>query len=185
MPTEPLRFVVDELARGAARPIPQRRFPPGALAILSAPDLTSLRVLCERAAGNRHAIAASVNDATGERYVIIRELVRDGENDDGWRRYSGCEGQARVIPGKPDPFVSFYAYAGDGHFFAAGEVQSASTVPARVRLRWDDGYALEDAIENGVVLLFGARDVLEPAMAEFFDSAGKMIGAHATLVDER
>jgi hypothetical protein len=110
--------------------------------------------------------------------------VRDLDEDGGWCRCSGCAGQDRVIPGKPDPYASFYAYA-DGHFFAGGRVQSASTNPTRVRLRWDDGYVLEDEIQNGIALLLGARDVLEPASVEFLDPAGRVIGAHVTFVDER
>lgn len=78
--------------------------------------------------------------------------------------------------------MSFYAYAG-GHFFAGGRVQSTSTDPARIRLVWDDGYALEDEIQNGIALLFGTRDALEPATAEFLDPARHVIGAHITLID--
>ena len=66
--------------------------------MLSAPDLASVRVLSERGAGDRNAVALTVDDATGERYVIIRELVRVLEGDGAWRRCSGCEGQDRVIP---------------------------------------------------------------------------------------
>lgn len=153
--------------------------------MLSVPDLASVRILSERRAGDRYAVALTVDDATGERYVIIRELVRDLGEDGAWRRCSGCEGQDRVIPGKPDPYVSFYAHADHGRFFAGGQVQRASTDPARVRLVWDDGYALDDDIQNGIVLLFGTRDVLEPATAEFLDPDGHAIGAHITLIDER
>ena len=188
MPQEPWECVVDELGLRGAQPAP-RHHPPGGRAplppMLSAPDLASVRVLSERGAGDRNAVALTVDDATGERYVIIRELVRVLEGDGAWRRCSGCEGQDRVIPGKPDPYVSFYAYADHGHFFAAGQVQSASTDPARVRLVWDDGYALDDDIRNGIVLLFGTRDALEPATVEFLDPAGHVIGAHMTLIDER
>lgn len=153
--------------------------------MLSAPDLASVRILSEREAGDRYAVALTVDDATGERYLIIRELVRAHGKDGGWRRCSGCEGQDRVIPGKPDPYVSFYAYADHGHFFAGGQIQSASIDPARVRLVWDDGYALDDDIRNGTVLLFGTRDALQPATVEFLDPAGQVIGSHMTLINER
>jgi hypothetical protein len=56
------------------------------------------------------------------------------------------------------------AYA-DGHFFAGGRVQSASTDLTRVLVRWDDGYVLEDKIQNGIALLFGARDALAPRVS--------------------
>jgi len=116
--------------------------------------------------------------------ATFRELARDLEGDGGWHICSGCEGPDRVIPEKPDPYVSLYAYAA-GHFFGGGRVQSASTDPARVRLVWEDGYALKDEIQDGIVLLFGARDALEPATVEFLDPAGRVIGAHVTFIDQR
>jgi hypothetical protein len=85
---------------------------------LSAPDLASVRILSERGTGDHHAVALTVDDATGERYRIVRELVRDLGDRGGWRVCSGCEGLERVIAGKPDPYVGFYAYAA-GHFFAS------------------------------------------------------------------
>ena len=187
MSQEPWEHVVGELASrgrrppgrddrlGGRSPLPRR---------LTAPDLASVRVLSERGAGEHHAVALTVDDATGERYRIIRELVRTTAGDGGWRIRSGCEGLDRVIAGKPDPYVSLYAYAA-GHFFAGGRVQSASTEPARIRLVWDDGYAIEDSIENGIVLLFGTRDTLELAVVEFLDLAGHVIGAHVTFIDEQ
>ena len=184
MSQDPWKCVVDELGQRVARPAPRHR-PHGLPPMLSAPDLTSVRVLRERGTGDRCAVALTLDDATGERYLIIRELVRDLEADGAWRRCSGCEGQDRPIPGKPDPYVSFYAYADHGHFFAGGRVQSASTDATWVRVRWDDGYALEDEIENGIALLFGARNELERATVEFLDPSGRVIGAHATFIDER
>jgi hypothetical protein len=43
---------------------------------------------------------------------------------------------------------------------------------ARVRVRWADGYVLEDDIQNGIALLFGARDALQPATVEFSIMSG-------------
>jgi hypothetical protein len=186
MPQEPWRSVADELARRAANPLARRRPPHGPPPqILREPDLASIRVLSERSAGDRCAVALTVNDATGERYLIIRELVRDPAEDGDWRSCSGCEGQDRVIPGKPDPsYVSLYAYAHDGHLFAGGRVQSGSTDPTRLRVQWDDGYALEDEIQNGIALFFGTRDALAPATVEFLDPSGLVLGAHVTFIDE-
>jgi hypothetical protein len=176
--------VLDELGKRAARPA-RRHYRAGGTPMLSAPDLASVRVLSERGDGDRRAVALTVDDQTGARYLVIRELVRDFSEDGAWRLGSGCEGPDRVIPSKPDPYVSFYAYSDKGHFFAGGRVQSASADVSRVRMRWEDGYAIEDEIENGVALLFGARDALERAFVEFFDSAGRVVGAHDTFIDER
>ena len=117
-------------------------------------------------------------------FESLDELVRDHTADGEWRLCSGSEGPDRVIAGKPDPYASFYAYA-DGHFFAGGRVQSASTDVARVRVVWDDGYALESEMRNDVVLLFGTRDVLGSANVEFLNPAGRVVGSHVTFIDEQ
>jgi hypothetical protein len=185
MTQEPWKVVADELARRAAnraaRPRPRNGPQPK---LLKEPDLASIRVLSEREAGDRCGVALTVNDATGERYLIIRELNRDLSVSGGWRVGGGSEGPDRMIPEKPDPYLGMYACATGGSFFAGGRVQSTSADVARVRLGWDDGYVLEDELQNGAVLFFGARDSVDYATVEFLDSAGRLIGAHAGLVDE-
>jgi hypothetical protein len=186
IPQEAWECAVGELRERTARPASRRPprqhpLPP----MLHDPDLSSVSVLSEREAGDHHAVALTVNDSDGEPYLVIREYVRDPDGDRGWRMCSGSEGPDRVIPGKPDPWASFTAYASGGHFFAGGRVQSTSTSDvARVRLVWDDGYTLEDELGNGVALLFGARDAHGRATVEFVDPAGRLIGSHVVFVDE-
>jgi len=185
MSQEPWKSVADELARRAVNPVarrrPSHRPQPRRL---RKPDLGSIRVLSERCAGDRGAVALTVDDATGERYLIIRELVRDQGVPSGWRMGGGSEGPDRVIPGKPDPYLAMSALATGGTFFAGGRVQSTSAEVARVRLMWDDGYLLEDEVQNGAVLFLGVGDSIDPATAEFLDTAGEVLGAHRTLIDE-
>ena len=143
--------------------------------------MDSVRVLSERRAGDRCALALTVEDRSGERYQVIRLLVRE---DGAWRLGGGFEGPDRTLPGKPDPYVSLGAYPGS-RFFAGGTVQSAEFDVARVRLVWDDGQVLEGEVQNGVVLFLGSRESLDPATAEFFDHDRRLIGTHVTLIDEQ
>jgi hypothetical protein len=185
MPQEPWKAVADELARRAAnraaRPRPRHGPEPK---LLTEPDLASIRVLSEREAGDRCGVALTVKDATGERYLIIRQLNRDPGVTGGWLVGGGSEGPDQILPDKPDPYLSMSAFATGGCFFAGGRVQSTSADVARVRLVWDDGYVLDDELENGAVLFFGARESIDYATVEFLDSAGRLIGAHTSLVDE-
>jgi hypothetical protein len=185
MPQEPWKSVADQLARRAADPAarPRPRHGPQPK-FLNKPDLASIRVLSEREVGDRCGVALTVNDTTGERYLIIRELNRDLSVRGGWRVGGGSEGPDRILPDKPDPYLSMSAFATGGSFFAGGRVQSTSANVARVLLVWDDGYVLEDEPQNGAALFFGARDSVDYATVEFLDSAGRLIGAHTSLVDE-
>jgi hypothetical protein len=172
-----------ELARrGRSQP---RRVPPPGIGLpkrLQAPDMRSVRVLRERREGDRYGVAVTVSDATGERYRIVRELQREAGV---WRLRGGFEGPERVLPGKPDPYVSLSALFSGSSFFASGVVQSSQFEVARVRLVWGDEQALEDDVENGVVFFFGSRESLDPAIAECFDREGRLIGTHVALIDEQ
>jgi hypothetical protein len=181
---EPSEVVVAELAHRAQSQPLGAPFPSGrglaGLKRLGAPDMESVRVLSERRAGDQYAVALTVEDRSGECYRVIRVLVRE---DGVWRLGGGFEGPDGTLPGKPDPYVSLGVYPGS-KFFAGGTVQSAEFDIARVRLAWEDGQMLEDRVENGVVLFFGSRESLDPATAEFFNSDGRLIGTHVTLIDE-
>ena len=180
---QPSQVLIAELARrGQSQP---RRVPPPGIGLpkrLQAPDMRSVRVVRERRTGDRCGVAVTVSDATGERYRVVRELQREAGV---WRLGGGFEGPDRVLPGKPDPYVSLGALFSGLSFFASGVVQSSRFEVARVRVVWDDGQVLEDAVEKGVVFFFGSRESLDAARAECFDSEGLLIGTHEILIDER
>lgn len=180
---EPSDAVIAELGRRARSWRPRPPIPPthGLRNRLEAPDLASIHILRERRDGDRCAVALTVADGSGQRYRVIRELVR---KDDQWRTGGGFEGVDRWLPGKPDPYVSLGAFYGSS-FWAAGTVQSTDFDVDRVRLVWDDGQVLEDRVANGVVFFFGLRESPDPATAEFLDRDGRLIATHVTLIDEQ
>lgn len=143
--------------------------------------MASIRVLRERRDGDRCAVALTVADGSGQRYRVIRELVRD---HDQWRVGCGFEGIDRRLPGKPDPYLSLGALYG-ARFWAAGTVQSTEFDVDRVRLVWGDGEVLEDQVVNGVVFFFGSGEPPDRATAEFLDRDGRLIATHVTLIDEQ
>ncbi len=149
--------------------------------MLQVPDLPSIQVLSERSTSDGCAVALTVADVDGDSYLVIRVLIHEAGD---WRKASGSEGLDRTIAGKHDPYLPMYAYA-NGRFFGGGRVHGTASDVARVRLVWEDGYELEEEVENGVVLFLGARDSLDPATVEFLDQAGYVIGRHPAFVDER
>jgi hypothetical protein len=162
--------VIRELScRAKLRPDPRR--PPHP--VLQTTDPASIQIHSERRASDRCAVAVAVNDMDGKRYFVIKEFVDEG---DGLRRAGGSEGPCRDPPRRA-PYLGLYAYA-NGPFFAGGRVQSGGLDIARVRLVWEDGYELDDAIENRVIMFFGVRESLDPAMVEFRDPTGRVVGSH-------
>ena len=149
--------------------------------MLQVPDSASIQVLSERRTSDACAVAATVVDADGDRYLVIRMLIHEAGE---WRREGGSEGIDRPITGRHDPYLPLYAYA-NGRFFAGGRVHSIALDVARVRLVWADGYELNEEVENGIALFLGARESLEPGTVEFLDKAGNVVGHHPAFVDEQ
>ena len=89
------------------------RGPPGHPKRLQAPDLSSVRILSERDESHESAVALTVEDEDGDRYLVIRVVRREA---DRWRRAGGSEGLVRAITGVHDPYLPLYAYA-NGRFF--------------------------------------------------------------------
>jgi hypothetical protein len=158
-----------------------RARPPGRPKRLRAPDLSSVRILSERNESDESAVALTVEDEDGDRYLLIRVLRREA---DRWRRAGGSEGLIRAITGVHDPYLPLDAYA-NGRFFGGGSLHTTVPDVAHVRLVWDDGQRIDAEVENGVVLFFGTRDSLDPATLEFLDSAGSVVGRHLAFVNER
>jgi hypothetical protein len=127
------------------------------------------------------AVALTVEDEDGDRYLVIRVVRREA---DRWRRAGGSEGLVRSITGVHDPYLPLYAHA-NGRFFGGGSLHTTVPDVVHVRLVWEDGQRIEAEVENGVVLLFGTRDSLDPATLEFLDSSGSVVGRHPAFVDER
>jgi len=154
--------------------------PPRHPKMLQAPDLSSVRVLSERNESDESAVALTVDDEDGDRYLIIRVVRREA---DRWRGAGGSEGPVGSITGVHDPYLPLYAYA-NSRFFGGGCLHTTMPDVARVRLVWEDGQRIDAEVENGVVLFFGTRDSLDPATLEFLDSGGSVVGRHPAFVDE-
>ena len=177
------QYVVEELSARAKSRRPSRRLPKhsGLPKRLQVPDLASIQVLSERRTRDTCVVALTVADLSGERYLLIRVFIHEAGE---WRAAGGSEGLDRTVRAKHDPYLPLYAYA-DGRFVGGGRVNTTTFGVARVRLVWEDGYELEDKVENGIVLFLGARDSLEPATVEFLDQAGRVVGRHPLFVEER
>jgi hypothetical protein len=147
--------------------------------MLQAPNLSSVRILSERNESDQSAVALTVEDDDGDRYLVIRIVRREA---DRWRTAGGSEGLVRSITTVHDPYLPLYAYA-NGRFFGGGSLHTTVPDVAHVRLVWEDGQRIDTEVENGAVLFFGTRDSLDPATLEFLDSAGSVVGRHPVFVD--
>ena len=173
--------VVSELSRRAEmRPSRRLLRHSGLPKRLQVPDPDSIRFLSERRMSDACVVALTVADLSGDRYLVIRVFIHEAG---AWRGAGGSEGLDRTIEAKHDPFLPLYAYA-NGRLLGGGRVYSTTFNVARVRLVLEDGYELDEEVDNGVVLFLGARDSLDPATVEFLDKTGRVVGRHMAFVDE-
>jgi hypothetical protein len=93
-----------------------------ATTVLQIPDLASIQILSERSTSDSCAVALTVDDVDGDRYLVIRQLMQDAGE---WRIVGGSEGVDWMVLGKSGPYLGVYAYA-NGRFFAGGRVQSGA-----------------------------------------------------------
>ena len=135
MPAPAAQLVVNELSQRAAawRPAARLRGPPGLPKRLQAPNAASVHVLSERSTPDSCAVALTVEDVDGDRWLVIRQFIREAGE---WRGGFGTERVDQPVPGKSGPYAALSARLHDGRFFGGGHVQSAGYRIARVRLVW-------------------------------------------------
>jgi hypothetical protein len=145
-------------------------------------ELASARFLSEREARGRWIAALTIEDQFADRYFAIYHLTEHAVT--GWEATGSFLGPDRILPGKPDLFLSLGAFCADGVFCAGGRTQDEAAGVARVELAWDDGQTLSDRIENGVALFLGNRDTVDPATVSFYRKDGTCAARHRTLTDD-
>jgi hypothetical protein len=82
-------------------------------------------------------------------------------------------------PHRSSPWVNFAAQLGADSFAGGGEVIGDGAERAhRVRLTFADGIAVEDTVENGVVLFFTSPGGSCPARVEIFSDPGEALASY-------
>ena len=127
MPAPAAQLVVNELSQRAAarRPAARLRGPPGLRERLQAPNAASVHLLSERSTPDSCAVALTVEDVDGDRYLVIRQFIREA---DEWRGGFGTERVDQPVPGKSGPYAALSACVHDGRFFGGGHVQAPGAI---------------------------------------------------------
>ena len=107
------------------RPGSGRGEPPEAAALGRA-NLASARFLSVREARSRWAAALTIEDRSGKRYFAVYHLTE--RDDAGWQATGSFVSPDRVLPGRPDPFLSLGAFCAEGVFLANRESIDPATV---------------------------------------------------------
>jgi hypothetical protein len=125
-----------------------------------------------------HSVAFATRDGS-PRSAIVRTSPEAGGT---WAVHpigSGGPG-----PHPSSPWVNFTAQLGADSFAGGGEVTGDGAERAhRVRLTFAGGIAVEDTVENGVVLFFASPGVTCPARVEIFSDAGEALASYDEFGD--
>ncbi len=143
-------------------------------------DASTIRFLKERTVGDRqlHAVEFRTVDGQSRRLVIGTQQDSTG----AWR-VSGMAGGSGGDPPRDRPWVNLagWGWPDDG-FWGGGKVIGRDCErAARVRLRFDNGVALEDTVTNGLVLFIAEAAVQMPASVEIADGSGLRLAIHSAF----
>ena len=111
-------------------------------------------------------------------------LVRAWQQPDGTWVADPIGGGGGADPYRTRPWVNFAATWNAQMFAAGGNVTGHDAEAAHlVRLTFADGTAIEDTVDNRVVLFFTTPGVTFPARAEILDTAGDVLAEYDEFND--
>jgi hypothetical protein len=116
---------------------------------------------------------------TTRRGAQMRALARAWRKHDGSWAASPVGGGSGPGPRRPRPWVNFSAQWSSEMFTAGGEVIGTGCELARlVRLRFADGTALDDSVDDAIVLFFSTPGVAFPATVEVLGAGGDVLASY-------
>ena len=126
-----------------------------------------------------HEAAFTTRDGQA-RHMLVRTWQRPGGSWAAEPIGGGGGGE----PGRSRPRVNFAA-GWDAQQFAAGGhvIGQRAEAASLVRLTFAEGTAVEDTVDNGVVLFFASPGVTFPARVEILDSAGNALADYAEFAE--
>jgi hypothetical protein len=137
------------------------------------PDLSTVRILKERARPERRVFAVSFQGGANERHLWFVEVRR---TPDGSWRSQAASGGPRPAPFREGHWIHLEGWSEDGHFCMGGELlREAEGCESRLAL--PDGTELIDDVSNGVVLFLAERALEQSAVVHLYDSAGALIAS--------
>lgn len=108
-----------------------------------------------------------------------RMLVRTWQQPDGTWVADPIGGGGGTDPHRARPWVNFAAAWSADLFAAGGNVTGHDAKAAcLVRLTFADGTAIDDTVDNGVVLFLTSPGVTFPARVEILDTAGNTLAGY-------
>jgi hypothetical protein len=140
-----------------------------------APEMSSIRVLKERARADRRVYAVTFASQGHEQQLWLAEVERA---DDGcWHSRSGSGGP-RPAPRRDGRWIYLEGWSQDDRFCLGGELLVGSAQAREARLALADGTELVDDLAGGVVLFLDDRPLQHPAIVRVYDGHGAMLASH-------
>ena len=141
-------------------------------------DPSTIQFAKQRGIQGHELHAVTFADKEGRRY---RFLVGVLQSASGWE-VSGLAGGGEGDPPRDQPWVNFCGWGWPRSFHGGGWLTGeGSEAAARVRLRFQTGPPLEDAVDDRIVLFSTDARVDLPAAAEILDASGARLATHSAF----
>jgi hypothetical protein len=140
-----------------------------------APEMSTVRILKERALADRRFFAITYGDARGGQHLLLAGAKR---NEDGFWSAGSGGGGARPAPQREGRWVYLEGWHEDGHLCLGGELLIERAQASEVHLVFEDGMELVDDFTDGVVLFVAERAFGPSPSVQVHDSAGNLLVSH-------
>ncbi len=145
-------------------------------------DTATVHTLKERTIPGYGLYMVAFRDEAGQQYHGHCFLDQDATG--AWR-VKGASWNEGIVgirtPTRDQPWVSVFGGGDDRTFYAGGNVVDHNRGVMRVRLISPNGVALEDTVENGLVLFLTDQYVEVPLKVEMYNPSGEIISTHSAL----
>jgi hypothetical protein len=140
----------------------------------------TLEFLKARTSGRRMVQAISFVTTSGRKTRMICYLLQNVRGEWQFSGAAGGEGE-QGGPVRNHPLVRLGGGGWPDYFFAGGNVIAQKDNIVRVRLIAGNGIAMEDSVDDGLVVFVTEERVTLPIRAELYDQEGTLVGSHTVL----
>jgi hypothetical protein len=136
--------------------------------------------LKRRASASRQLwyVTCEAEDQDGQRqpwhWIVETSLGEFGR----WKAHGVAGGSGSDLPRKGFPWANLGGGWGRTGLLAGGTVEDAGNDVRRVRLTDAKGNAMEDAVDDGIVLFISDEPVAMPMRVDLYDAAGHVVATH-------
>ncbi len=144
---------------------------------------STIKFLKERSIARRQVHTVTFEDEAGQPNHFVCFVTQDAQGRWHFEMGGGGAGSSGndlpCHPRRNHPWANLAGGGWEDRFWAGGPVVDNGLNVTRVRLTGSNGQALEDTVDDGLVLFVTDQKVRVSVQVELYNRAGKLVGQHS------